>query len=114
MELPDSCIRVLLQCRDRDWFGIGSDHREAWAWEAADRCLEAGFAVLRVRTDNWNTVKADHPEWLQPCFKENLNKQQVICIVNYIHVLCPALQEIQLSLEADYANVANCSDLEIG
>ncbi len=113
MELDDSCILVLLQCRDREWWGIGSHHREAWAWEAASRCLKAGFAVLRVRTDDWDVVKSNHPEWFQPCFKEGLNRQHVICTVNYIHFLCPVLHEIRTVLESDYANVAKCRDAGI-
>jgi hypothetical protein len=42
---------------------------EAWAQEAAQRCIRAGFGVLRVPTQNWADVKREHPEWFQPLFK---------------------------------------------
>ena len=104
------CILVLLQCRDREWWGIGPKHHEAWAWQAAQRCLKAGFAVLRVKTDDWDVVKSDHPDWFQPCFKKNLNRQHVICTINYIHFLCPALQHVRTVLESTYANVEKCHE----
>ena len=110
MEEADSCIVILLQCRDREWWGINNTGREAWAWEAASRCLEAGFAVLRVRTDDWDAVKRQHPEWFRPCFKENCDRQQVICSVNYIRFLCPTLQNARTVLESDCGNVAKCRE----
>ena len=54
--VDDACILILLQCRDREWFG-DADGNEAWALEAAQRCVDNGFAVLRVPTQNWAEVK---------------------------------------------------------
>ena len=88
MAFDNSCILILLQCRDREWVG-DAEGREAWAWEAAEKCLQAGFGVLRVPTQNWAEVKQQHPEWFQPLFEAHSDKQQVICTLNYIHFLCP-------------------------
>ena len=44
---------------------------EAWAWEAAQRCILAGFGVLRVSIQNWADVKREHPEQFQLFFREN-------------------------------------------
>ena len=95
MDVDASCILVLLQCQDFEWFGD-----EAWAWEAAQRCIGRGFGILRVPTQNWADVKRQHPEWFSPGFEENECEQQVICTVNFIHVLCPMLQEVHHVLQS--------------
>ena len=53
----------------REWHG-DMQGNEAWAREAAQRCIRAGFGVLRVATQNWADVKREHPEWFQPLFRE--------------------------------------------
>ena len=55
-----SCILVFIQCMDREWFG-NAEGAEAWAWEAAQKCLSAGVGVVRVRTESWQDVKRHHP-----------------------------------------------------
>ena len=108
MDVSEGCLLVLLQCRKREWFG---DHlgNEAWAWEAAQRCLHAGFAVLRVATENWADVKQEHPEWFEPLFRENLCRQHVICSINFIHCLIPVLKEVHEVLQQDEEdNVERC------
>ena len=70
-----SCILVFLQCRDREWEG-DDQGKEAWAKEAAQRCLNRGFAVLRVRTESWPAVKKDHPEWFEPCFRRDADNSK--------------------------------------
>jgi hypothetical protein len=111
MEVDDSCLLVLIQCRDREWYG-DTQGNEAWAWEAAQRCLCAGFGVLRVATQNWSDVKREHPEWFQPLFREKQCRQEVICTINYIHHLCPALQQVHALLQScDSGNVTS-SNLE--
>jgi hypothetical protein len=111
MTVDGSCILVLLQCRDREWFG-DLHGREAWAWKAAERCLRQGFGVLRVPTQNWADVKREHPEWFSPVLRENETEQQVICTINFIRVLCPMLQEVHRILEScdDEDNVERCRE----
>ena len=58
----------LLSVRERHGDMQGN---EAWAWEAAQRCILAGFGVLRVAMQNWADVKREHPEQFQLFFKEN-------------------------------------------
>ena len=99
MEVDESCLLVLIQCRDREWYG-DSQGNEAWAWEAAQRCLRVGFGVLRVATQNWADVKRQRPEWFQPLFRENQCRQEVICTLNYIHCLCPVLQQVHDVLQS--------------
>ena len=53
----------------REWHG-DMQGNEAWAREAAQRCIRAGFGVLRVATQNWADVKREHPEWFQLLFRE--------------------------------------------
>ena len=110
MPNADDCILVLLQCRDREWFG---DERgeEDWAREAARRCMRQGFGVIRVRTENWKDVKRDHPDWFTPLFNQNFNKQQVICSINYARVLCPVLERVHAALrscDSEEDNVERC------
>ena len=92
-----SCILVFLQCRHREWHG-NDQGEEAWAREAANRCLKQGFAVLRVPTESWDVVRHAHPNWFQPCFDSHLNRQHVICSINYIRVLCPILRKVHALL----------------
>ena len=99
MDVDASCILVLLQCRDREWLG-DSQGNEAWAWEAAQRCIGRGFGVLRVPTQNWADVKCEHPEWFLPVFDEKLCEQQIICTINFIHVLCPILEKVHSVLQS--------------
>ena len=99
MAVDASCILVLLQCRDREWYG-DKDGNEAWAREASQRCIDQGFGVLRVPTQNWADVKRKHPEWFSPVFDENQCKQQVICTINFIHFLCPMLQKVHSVLQS--------------
>ena len=102
--VDELCILILLQCRDREWFGDDNGN-EAWARDAA----ENGFAVLRVRTQNWAEVKEQHPEWFKPLFRPEKGKQDVICTLNYIHVLCPLLAEIHdLSKGCPETNIEDC------
>ena len=56
MAVEESSVLVLIQCRDREWYGdmIGD---EDWAWQAAQKCIRAGFGVLRVAIQNWADVK---------------------------------------------------------
>ena len=108
MEVDGSCLLVLIQCRDREWHG-DMQGNEAWAQEAAQRCIRAGFGVLRVPTQNWADVKSEHPEWFQPLFKENMCRQEVICTINYIYYLCPALRQVHDVLQScDSGNVDLC------
>ena len=72
----DSCMLVFIQCRDREWWG-DNQGREAWAWESAEKCLRAGFGVVRVPTQNWADVKQQHPDWFAPCWDENQNRQHI-------------------------------------
>ena len=108
MAVEESCVLVLIQCRDREWNGdIHGD--EDWAWQAAQKCISAGFGVLRVPTRNWSDVKRDHPEWFRPVWRDNLDKQHVICTINFIHLLCPMLQEVHNVLQScDGDNVQYC------
>ena len=92
----------------REWHG-DMQGNEAWAREAAQRCIRAGFGVLRVATQNWADVKREHPEWFQPLFKENQCRQEVICTINYIYYLCPALRQVHDVLQScDSGNVELC------
>ena len=111
MQVETSCALVLLQCRDREWYGDARGE-EAWAWRAAQKCINAGFGVLRVPTQNWNEVKRDHPDRFFPCFRSNLNRQHVICTINFIHLVCPLLHKVQEMMQhsAD-DNVAYCLSL---
>ena len=70
MDVDASCILVLLQCRDREWNG-DNEGNEAWAWEAAQRCIDQYFGVLRVPTQNWADVKRHHPSSLRAASKTN-------------------------------------------
>ena len=99
MDVDASCILVLLQCQDIEWFG-DSQGNEAWAWEAAQRCIGRGFGVLRVPTQNWADVKRQHPEWFSPVFDEKLCEQQIICTINFTHVLCPILEKVHSVLQS--------------
>ena len=99
MEPDTTCVLVLIQCRDREWHG-DNEGNEARAFEAAQLCLRAGFAVLRVRTQNWSDVKAEKPNWFQPLFQQEHSKQEVICSINYIHFLCPALKKVHGVLQS--------------
>jgi len=74
MEISGDCILVLIQCRDREWYG-DSEGAEAWARVAAEKCIANGFAVLRVPTENWTDVKRDNPSWFT-------HRQHVICSIN--------------------------------
>ena len=108
MEPDTSCVLVLIQCRDREWHG-DNEGKEAWAFEAGQRCLDEGFAVLRVRTQNWSDVKKRHPNWFQPLFQQEHSKQEVICSINYIHFLCPALNKVHSVLQSCGSdNVEEC------
>ena len=100
MDVDASCVLMLLQCRDREWYG-DSQGNEAWARVAAQRCIGRGFGVLRVPTQNWADVKCEHPEWFSPVFDENLCEQQVICTINFIHVLCPMLEKVHSVLQSE-------------
>ena len=84
MAVEESFVLVLIQCRDREWHG-DSHGNEKWAWQAALKCLAAGFGVLRVPTRNWSDVKCDHPEWFRPVWRDNLDKQHVMRTINFIH-----------------------------
>ena len=108
MEPDTSCVLVLIQCRDREWHG-DNEGKEAWAFEAGQRCLDEGFAVLRVRTQNWSDVKKRHPNWFQPLFQQEHSKQEVICSINYIHFLCPVLKKVHGVLQSCATeNVEEC------
>ena len=93
MEIASNCIMVLLQCREREWYGDG-EGAEAWARDAAEKCVANGFAVLRVPTENWKDVKKKYPSWFTPVLKPTCNRQQIICSINYIHILCPILEDV--------------------
>ena len=98
MAINESCIVILIQCRDRDmWDDFFC--REDWAWQTTKKCVGAGFAVLRVPTQNWADVKSEHTEWFEPLWKSQVDKQQVTCTINYIHVLCPMLQRLNAVLQ---------------
>ena len=45
MAINESCIVVLIQCRDRDMYG-DFVCREDSAWQAAEKCVRAGFTVF--------------------------------------------------------------------
>ena len=105
MPVDASCILVLIQCRDREWNG-NDEFKEAWAREAAQRCLRQGFAVLRVPTENWIDLKRRRPELFTRLFDQKQDKQHVICSINYIYYLCPLLQKVHDALiTADGDNV---------
>ena len=105
MPVDASCILVLIQCRDREWNG-NDEFKEAWAREAAQRCLRQGFAVLRVPTENWIDLKRRRPELFTRLFDQKQDKQHVICSINYIYCLCPLLQKVHNALiTADGDNV---------
>ena len=112
--MEESCVLVLIQCSDREWNGdIHGD--EDWAWQAAKKCISAGFGVLHVPTQNWAEVKREHPEWFQPVWRANLDKQHVICTINFIHLLCPMLQEVHNVLQScDGDNVEHCKRRGLG
>ena len=97
MPVDSSCILVLLQCRDREWNG-NDELKEAWAWEAAQRCVRQGFGVLRVPTENWRDLKRRQPELFTRLFDQKQNKQHVICSINYLHCLCPLLEKVHHTL----------------
>ena len=111
IQVDDSCVLVLLQCRDREWHG-NAMAQEAWAWRAAQKCISAGFGVLRVPTQNWDEVKRVNPDWFRPCFRENLDRQQVICTINFVHLVCPLLKKVHEMLQlSDDDNVEYCISL---
>ena len=87
---------MLIQCRDREWNGIRG--REAWAWDAAQKCVSQGFGVLRVPTENWVDLKRQKPELFTRLFDQKQDKQHVICSINYIHFLCPLLYDVHRAL----------------
>ena len=77
MPVDASCILVLIQCRDREWNG-NDEFKEAWAREAAQRCLRQGFAVLPVPIENWIDLKRRRPEWFIRLFDQKQDKQQML------------------------------------
>ena len=61
--------QLLLQCRDREWYG-DSQGNEAWAWEAAQRCLGQGFGVsLSTRKEQDHAIKI-HPRIIKKIIKK--------------------------------------------
>ena len=81
-----NCTICFHQCRDREWYGVGElrgEGEEAWGWQAAEKMLENGFAVVRVKTRNWWDLLRGRPELFeQNLFGENQNRQHIICAVS--------------------------------
>ena len=88
-----TCSLVFIQCRAIEWFGK-EDASEAWAWEAAKRCMARGFGVVRVPTKNWWHEKKGHPEHFCPLYRQEQNAQHVICTINYIHYCAPMMEKV--------------------
>ena len=51
MAMVDSYVLVLIQCPDKEWNGDIHDN-EDWAWQSAQKCLSAGFALRNLPNQN--------------------------------------------------------------
>ena len=72
--------------------------------------LAQGFAVVRVRTQNWWEVKGEHPEWFaQNVLKELETEQQLICTLNFIYAVAPLVAKVH-ELLGDLAGLVNWQD----
>ena len=59
------CILIFLQCRARELQEQypGQPIEERWAAVAAQRCLNRGFGIVIVPTENWRDVKNENPDF---------------------------------------------------
>jgi hypothetical protein len=90
---PDAAPMVIFhQCMDTEW--------ALWGHEGALGFAKLGFAVIRVRTENWRDLKARDVAAFRNPYNEQQTNQQMICAIMMRDVTAPIIEDITRKMKS--------------